>query len=321
MNISTVNTDILKVVEICGFVIGYFFLLLEVIKRSNQKFNEVKKKFQESYVKKTQRKYVADYIGIPLAKKIDDNYKYSRFFAKKGIHTYLKTSLGYFVVSIITSIVVMIAFYFFTKSPLVAIVGFVGSEMAFFLRLYFMRYMNNKNVESDLITFLNLLGNYSTSSTEIMSIFLQIAPKVKDPLRSCLIECVNESHNSETTIDSVLRNLENKIENPDFKEIIENIIVSIKYSSGFVTLCNNERKILTISIVGKNTIKSCVQNNTRIMCVCLVMLMAMMFPLGTLLDMNIVSFTLTNILGHLYLIIIAVCVLIYIVDLLRVDRG
>ena len=98
-----------------------------------------------------------------------------------------------------------------------------------------------QKVNSNLIKFLDFLGNYSITAGELTSIFGQISKYLDEPLRTALDECSNEARVSGDSSLALLAMAE-KIEHPKFKELVRNMEISIRYSADFTTLVNSSRK-------------------------------------------------------------------------------
>ncbi len=106
-----------------------------------------------------------------------------------------------------------------------------------------MAYMNYRAVDKEIIQFLNLLGNYSATSGEITTVFKAIKNKLSNPLRSAIEDAIYDT--DAYGADIALVRLANKIEHPKFKLIIHDMRVSLKYSSNFKIVVENNRTSIT----------------------------------------------------------------------------
>jgi Flp pilus assembly protein TadB len=100
-----------------------------------------------------------------------------------------------------------------------------------------------RKVNTNLIKFLDFLGNYSITAGELTGIFTQISKYVEEPLRSALDEC---SYEAQTTGDTslALLSMAEKIEHPKFKELVRNMEISVRYCADFTLLVNSSRRIV-----------------------------------------------------------------------------
>lgn len=142
-----------------------------------------------------------------------------------------------FLTAVLT--IVLLAGWGWTKAALGAAL-FWGAE---FLFLYICKVKNFQSVNSNLIKFLDFLGNYSVTSGELTGIFTQISRYVDEPMRSVLEEC---SYEAQTTgdISLALLVMAEKIEHPRFKELARNMEINVRYCADFTLLVNSSRKSL-----------------------------------------------------------------------------
>lgn len=126
------------------------------------------------------------------------------------------------------------------KTAFLGTVAFLGAE---YLLLYLCKLKNFRSVNSNLIKFLDFLGNYSVTAGELTGIFIQISKYVEEPLRSVLDEC---SYEAQTTGDTslALLSMAEKIEHPKFKELVRNMEISVRYLADFSLLVNSSRRIM-----------------------------------------------------------------------------
>ena len=136
--------------------------------------------------------------------------------------------------------------------------------------------------------FLNLLANYSTGNTEIISTFASIAYKFKPVLQSCLMECVQESQGSEGTIHA-LENLGKKIECRKFKEILKSLEISQRYSGGFATAVQALRRDTQGYIAEKKKLNELIKQNMMTLLIVVIAMIIMIGILGTTLGEDIWS--------------------------------
>lgn len=143
--------------------------------------------------------------------------------------------------------VIAAALLFWGASSLLGIAaGAVAIVIFFFLQFGFIEFLKAKNlkaVSEELPKFLDFLGNYSLSSGEIMSIFSQISRYLKDPLRSVIEECEAESRIT-GDVRTALASMADKIEHPQFKQLIRNIEITSRYGADFTGLVSDSRRSL-----------------------------------------------------------------------------
>ena len=87
------------------------------------------------------------------------------------------------------------------------ILGFIGIGFLCYMVLYFMALNNYRKTEESLMTFIDLLENYSSMEDELIAIFSRIQTFLTEPVRSAVEQCCMEA---EMTGDKgkAIRNLE-----------------------------------------------------------------------------------------------------------------
>ena len=123
----------------------------------------------------------------------------------------------------------------------VMLAGLALSAGVEYLSLYMCKMRAFRSVNSNLIKFLDFLGNYSITAGELTGIFTQISRYLEEPLCSALDEC---SYEAATTgdVSLALLSMAEKIEHPKFKELARNMEISARYCADFTLLVNGSRK-------------------------------------------------------------------------------
>ena len=122
-----------------------------------------------------------------------------------------------------------------------ALVAIMGSVAVEFLYITFAKLNAMRSVERNLLKFLDFLGNYSITSGEITGIFNQVSRYMEEPLKSALDECYYEAQTT-GDVSMALLSMAEKIEHPQFKELVKNIEISIRYSADFTMLVHSSRR-------------------------------------------------------------------------------
>lgn len=122
-----------------------------------------------------------------------------------------------------------------------AVAGVILMAVGEVLLLRILRTVNIHRVNNSLMKLLDLLGNYSISSSEATSVFSQVARYMEEPLRSALDICCYEA---QTTGDAglALLSMAERIEHPKFKELARNMEISIRYCADFSALVSSSRR-------------------------------------------------------------------------------
>ena len=110
-----------------------------------------------------------------------------------------------------------------------------------FMLLEILKSRNLKMTDEELPKLLDFLGNYSLTSGELMSIFSQISRYLKEPLRSALEECEAESRIT-GDMNMALISMAERIEHPQFKQLVRNLEITARYSADFKALVADSRR-------------------------------------------------------------------------------
>ena len=238
-------------------------------------------------------RYVSDYIKH--TEFLDETYKYSRIYATP-VGKKIGTSYYFFLANIIISGIVTVVAIVLTRN-LAFLFLFPVAFFLIYFGLYIQRVRMAGQASKDLILFLNLIGNYSTCNTEVTDVFMQIAPKLSEPLASCLIECCAEAQGG-VLPEIALKNLANKIEPRRFKEIIKGITIAQKYSSSFTETVNSFRNTLQAHVGQQKERQSVVFANVITGGAVAVGLMTSLFFVGNLLNLDILHELTGTLLGN-----------------------
>lgn len=98
-----------------------------------------------------------------------------------------------------------------------------------------------RRVNNDLLKLLDFLGNYSITVGEITGVLHQISKYMEEPLQSALLECSLEAQTT-GDISMALLSMAEKIEHPKFKELVQSMEISARYSADFTALVISSRR-------------------------------------------------------------------------------
>lgn len=109
--------------------------------------------------------------------------------------------------------------------------------------ILFLKLRMVQQVERNLLKFLDFLGNYSITSGEITSVFRQVARYMEEPLSSVLDQCCYEAQIT-GDVGMALLSMAEKIEHPQFKELVKNLEISIRYLADLRAVVHSSRRTL-----------------------------------------------------------------------------
>lgn len=164
---------------------------------------------------------------------------------------------------------------------------------------------NYESVDSNLLKFLDFLGNYSVTAGEVTGIFNQISRYMEEPLKSALDECYYEAQTSGDACLALL-SLADKIEHPRFKELVRNIEISARYSADFKLLVNSSRRAVREHLRTRQERKALLREALVNMALLLGMSLFVLMAVGQLVETDIRSLMLDTFPGKLCLTVMAV---------------
>ncbi len=124
------------------------------------------------------------------------------------------------------------------QTVLLAAVLFPAVEYVWFV---YQKSLALRKVEEDLLKFLDFMGNYSLTSGEMAMTIFRVSRFLGEPLRGVLENC---SYEIQTTGDAglALNSMVEKIEHPQFKEIVRNIEVAVRYCANLKGVVGSSRR-------------------------------------------------------------------------------
>ncbi len=184
---------------------------------------------------------------------LQSNIRHIIPFASTEILMVLVTILATIVFVAVTSI---------THIWLFGVVGFLAVCFSAYMMLYFMAQINYRKTEESLMTFINLMENYSSTEDELIAIFSRIQTFLTEPVKSAVEQCCMEA---ELTGDKgrAIRNLEKRIEHEKFKEIVRNLEICSRYEANYAEVIKDSRSLLREYLAARKERKAIV-NNARL---------------------------------------------------------
>lgn len=139
------------------------------------------------------------------------------------------------------------------------ILTMLGIMVAAYLLIYILAGINYRRVEKNIITFCNLLENYSKSNDDIVSIFRYTVPYLEEPLKAYVMDFTSEAYNT-GDIGTAFKNLTSKVEHEKFRDIIRNIDICSRHEANYEAIIADNRTMLKEYLKGKEERKSIINN-------------------------------------------------------------
>lgn len=183
-----------------------------------------------------------------------------------------------------------------------------------------MAHRNYKVVDSNLISFLNQLANFSTVGTvEVTEVFAQVAHYMPYPLRDVLEECHAEARTSGNSAEALTACCD-KLEHPKFKEIIRNLESCMRYTADYKVVVDGLRKNILDERRNAQERKSLAASAITHMLIVTVMAAVILFISGWQLDMPIREVILESFIGRLSLVFATISYIVFAWSVSRADR-
>lgn len=176
-----------------------------------------------------------------------------------------------------------------------------------------------RSVEQNLLKFLDFLGSYSITAGEVTGIFNQVSKYMEEPLKSALDECYFEAQTT-GDVSMALLSMVEKIEHPQWKELVRNIEISIRYSTDFSMLVHSSRRTvrqyLRAGSERKNMLREAMVNMTLLLALSVFVLLIV----DGLIEISIWNILLHTLPGKLCLAVLISIFLLFVRQLYKISR-
>lgn len=225
----------------------------------------------------------------------------------------------WFVIKGIFMVIVYVAVFTFSRSEMISFC----SVAAFWLILYFVEYMmahhNYKVVDDNLIKFVDLLGNFSTTSGEITGILYKVSYHLPEPLSSVLKECYYDAQTYGDT-SAALYSMAAKIENPKFKELVRNLESCVRYTANFKASVDSNRRVIIDERKHKRARHDAARDAVINMALVIIGFVVALVVVDFLIQESIWTIWTGTVIGRVGLIAIAGILLTFYVNVMKAER-
>lgn len=182
--------------------------------------------------------------------------------------------------------------------------------------LRYLRLLNLRVVDEDMMKLLDFLGNYSIVAGEVTGVFRQIGRYMREPVRTALEQCCFETQVTGEPGPALLSMAE-KVEHPKFQELARNLEISIRYCADLTALVNGSRRSVREHLRTSRERRGMLREAAVNMLLLLVMSVAVLLTVGHLIDVPMRALLWDTVPGKLGL---ALLVLIFLLFLGQVQR-
>ena len=195
--------------------------------------------------------------------------------------------------------------------------GFIPSLIAcglvlsgVYMTIRFLEISALKKTGDDLPRLLDLLGSFAASGAVYSSIFGQISIYMNEPLRSVFDECAAEGRMS-GDISVALLSMAEKIEHPQFKQLIRNMEITSRHGEDITGLVTSMRRSLRDYIREASRRKTILRESAINMVLLLVMSLAVLAITASLSETTVSAVILETLPGRISIGVMALVGLMY----------
>lgn len=200
-----------------------------------------------------------------------------------------------------------------------AVLSWIFGMAVQYLVLNLLKMDELRKVNDNLLKLLDFLGNYSITSGEISSVFLQISKYLEEPLKSVLEGCCYEARTT-GDIRAALLSMEEKIEHPQFKELVRNMEITERYCADFTILVNSSRRSMREYLRLRGERKSMIREAMINMLLLLGLSFFSLLTADSLIDRSIWEILFLTWPGRFGLFVLAMIFLLFGRQVLRMNR-
>lgn len=215
------------------------------------------------------------------------------------------------ILAVFAGIIGMIAFHSIFFSFAAAIIIILLSCII----LYVLSGIYYNRLENEIMTFLNLVENFSKTDNDIVQIFKKALFYLEEPLKGLLLEFCNEAESMGDTA-AAFNNFSARIEHAKCRELLRNLQVCSKYEANYDEVVQDCRMSM-IDYLAVKADRKAIINNGRAEIVILIISAAGIVFLFSRITSDLWNVLVNTFIGNIILfycfVILAICMLIMIV--------
>jgi hypothetical protein len=179
--------------------------------------------------------------------------------------SHIKEKIPFFNTEMYISLNIILAFTGFLIGVnlanywLVGVILGMGFVIILYSILYIISGINYERIDKDVLTFVNIMDNYSETNDDIITIMGKTYPYLSNPLKQYVEEFYNEA-TSTGDIKTAFRKLEFKIENERIRDVIRNIEICSRHEANYQEIIRDTRDTLKDYLKAKQQRKAIINN-------------------------------------------------------------
>ncbi len=191
--------------------------------------------------------------------------------------------------------------------------------LAFISLILFLSNKNYRKVEENIVSFMNLIENYSKTNNDLITIFGKVYNYLDEPLKSHVQEAYYLGRRTGDT-DLALETLQNSVQHKRFREIIRNLAICSHYEANYEEIIEDSRAQLMEYLAGKRE-RAAMVRNARIELVILCgTSWVVMYMMGSFIGENVISALRESFVGQLILVYLIIILAVVAFNLIFLGR-
>ena len=252
-------------------VFSYFFISITIEVREKKYLNKILDGFNKIYSERQKiREAKFLYEGSTNDKKsidkIDELVERSRAKTMIPFMTSELLIAGTLVLALVSAFLLnkFYGFWLYTLAAFTVVIFIVIFTLKYFEKKTF-----NK-IDKQLLVYINTLKNLCSSNNDIVVIIEKSIPYVEEPIKEYLEQFVFECRKG-ISVYKAFRNLEDKIENKRFKQLIKNLAICSKHEANYEKIIRKSKVILKHYFEEKERRKKAVNSGRSVIVITLFM--------------------------------------------------
>lgn len=189
-----------------------------------------------------------------------------------------------------------------------------------YLIVYYRSGIAFQNIDNEVMSFINNIENFSTTSKDIVSIFEEVIPFTGNPLTKYLQEFVNTAKSSGDT-RSAFAKLESRLENDGLVTLLKNLEMASRNNANYTEIIKESRKVFKKYFKAKSKRKIIISNGRGNILLITLIGLVMVYAVDSFIDgalLHVLSYTpFGNVLLGIGILIVISALWIFI----AMDRG
>ncbi len=207
-----------------------------------------------------------------------------------------------------------------SQSYILGIICSLFIILLFYLVLYIISGIHYKRTENEILTFINLLENYSKTSDDLISIFGRLFYYLEEPLKSAVEDCYIEGR-STGDLSFALSNLSNRIEHQKFKEVIRNLEICARHEANYGEIVNDSRGLLRDFIASQKERKAIIQNGRIEILIIMACSIIMVGMLNGFMERGLWQVLLQTLLGNFIILYCVAVLCACVITMVKFDKN